>query len=102
VSALALPLYAEPAVHHGHSTRLRTHARQGELDDVGAVFDPSLRGGKPGRTLRRLLHGAAHEPLEQVIGGLMKVELVSGRPAKHGIHCALLTYSHLDNMSCIY
>src|SRR6185295_12708871 len=101
VIGFALALDAEHVVHHGHANRLRIHARQGELDDVRAVLEPSLRSGNP-RTLGRLVHGAANEPLERAIGDLVKVELTSRRPSKHGVHSALLTYYHLDNLSCTY
>src|SRR2546425_7985103 len=32
-------------------------------DDIGAVLDPPLRGGKPRRTLSGLIRGVAQEPL---------------------------------------
>src|SRR2546430_760399 len=63
VIGLALALDVEDVGHQGHLHVLRIHARQGELDDVGAVLRPPLRGGKPRRTLSGLIRGAAEESL---------------------------------------
>lgn len=46
---LALALDGEDVVHQGHPDVFRIHAWQGELDDVGPVLDPPLRGGEPRR-----------------------------------------------------
>src|SRR5712691_8579278 len=90
VIGLTLPFDGEHVVHQGHPNILGIHARQGELDDVGAVLDPPLRGGKPRRTLSDFIPGAGEEPLEQVVGLVVEVELPCWRPAKHGVHDALL------------
>src|SRR5713226_134004 len=43
-------------------------ALPGELDDVGAVLEPSLRGGEPRRgRLSGLIRGTVEEPREQVL-----------------------------------
>lgn len=42
---LAFASDGEDVVHQGHRNVLRVHAWQGELDDIGAVFDASLRAG---------------------------------------------------------
>src|SRR3989449_8321735 len=67
VIGLALALDGEDVVLQGHLNVLRIHTRQGELDDVGAVLDPSLRGGKPRRTLSGLIRCVAQRPREWVI-----------------------------------
>src|SRR5260370_29914524 len=59
VVRLAFALDAEHAVHQGHCDVLRIHSRQGELDDVGTVLEPSLGGRKPRLgPLSSLVHGA--------------------------------------------
>src|SRR2546427_10191378 len=90
VIGLALALDGEDVVHQGHVHVLGIHARQGKLDDVGAVLRPPLRGGKPRRTLSRLIRGVAEEPRKEVVV-VVEVELPGRGPAKHGVHGALLS-----------
>src|SRR4029453_2493314 len=86
---LALAFDGEDVVHPGHRDVLRIHAWQGELDDIGAVLDPPLRGGEPRRrALDGLIRDAIGEPQQQVIDVMVKVELPGWRPAKHGVHRA--------------
>src|SRR5713226_5197933 len=92
---LALALDGEDVVHHGHLDVLRIHARQGQLDDIGAVLEPPLRGGKPrcGR-LSLLVRGAVEDPLEQSVYVVVMVKVQSGHvrgPASHGGHGAFLS-----------
>src|SRR5229473_402673 len=76
VVRLAVALDGEHAVHQGHCDVLRIHSRQGELDDVGTVLEPSLGGRKPRLgPLSSLVHGAVEEPREQGVDIMVEVEL---------------------------
>jgi len=62
VIGLALALDGETLVHQGHHSRPSNPRPQGELDDVGAILHPPLRGGKP-RTLSGPIRGRPPENL---------------------------------------
>jgi len=65
---LALALYGEHVVHQGHLDLLRIHARQGQLDDVGAILDPpSAAGSHDAARSAGSFNGVVEESREEVI-----------------------------------
>src|SRR4030095_14492793 len=95
VIGLPLSLDGERVVHHGHLDCLRIHARQGELDDVGAVLESPLRGGEPRRDGRSgRIRGVVDEPRKQILDVVvMEMELLGERrPMHHGGHGAVLSF----------
>ena len=51
-------------------------ARQGELDHIGTILKPPLRGRKPRRDrMSGLVRGAVEDAREQIVDVVMEVEL---------------------------